>query len=195
MTAPDAVVYLVRHGRTALNAASLLRGRLDPPLDDVGEQEAARAGAALAAVGLMTVATSPLQRAHQTAAAIARATGVPLEVDDRLVDRDYGEWAGTAAEDLARRFGSVDAAPGVEDRAELTRRAVAAVTDAVDPWAPAPVAVVAHDAVNRAVLSHLVPAVGAPDGVPQRTGCWNRLERTGGHWSAPIIDALPDGDR
>ncbi|MGH2843820.1 MAG: histidine phosphatase family protein, partial [Solirubrobacteraceae bacterium] len=37
-------VFLVRHGRTALNAAGVLRGHLDPPLDDVGVEEAGRLG-------------------------------------------------------------------------------------------------------------------------------------------------------
>ena len=195
MTGPEAVVYLVRHGRTALNEAGVLRGWLDPPLDETGEAEAARLGDGLAPAGLAAVVTSPLRRARQTATAIAHAAGVRLEVDDRLVDRDYGEWAGTAASDLTRRFGSVDAAPGVENSDHLTKRAVMAVTDAADRWAPAAVAVVAHDAVNRAVLSSLVPGVGGPDGVAQRTGCWNRLEHNRGRWSASIVDALPDDRR
>ncbi|MHB8465132.1 MAG: histidine phosphatase family protein [Acidimicrobiales bacterium] len=194
MTAPDAVVYLVRHGRTALNAAGVLRGRLDPPLDEFGEAEAARLATTLASAGLAAVETSPLGRAHQTAAAIAGAAGVPLEVDDRLIDRDYGQWAGAPAGDLVARFGSVDAAPGVEGREALTKRAVLALTDSANRWAPLPVAFVAHDAVNRAVLSFLVPSVGEPDGIPQRTGCWNRLDRNSGHWSAPIVDARPDDD-
>ena len=42
-----AVLYLVRHGRTAANAAGLLLGRLDPELDEVGRWQAARLGAAL----------------------------------------------------------------------------------------------------------------------------------------------------
>src|SRR6266511_4128686 len=65
------VVYLVRHGRTPLNAAGLLRGRLDPPLDDTGAQEAAALGRVFQGVTAASVFSSPLVRARQTAAAIA----------------------------------------------------------------------------------------------------------------------------
>ena len=42
-----ALIYLVRHGQTPLNAAGVLRGWLDPSLDEVGRQQARRLGAAL----------------------------------------------------------------------------------------------------------------------------------------------------
>ncbi|MBO0747342.1 MAG: histidine phosphatase family protein, partial [Acidimicrobiaceae bacterium] len=55
-------LYLARHGRTPLNAAGVLRGRLDPPLDEEGRAEAARLGSALGGVGVRLVVASPLQR-------------------------------------------------------------------------------------------------------------------------------------
>lgn len=76
--------------RTALNAAGVLRGRLDPPLDDVGEHQARALGALFADVSVAAVVSSPLQRASQTAQPIADATGAPLVCDDAFVDRDYG---------------------------------------------------------------------------------------------------------
>lgn len=187
----DAVVYLVRHGRTALNAAGALRGRLDPLLDNVGEVEAAALGEAFRGVDIAAVVTSPLRRARQTAAAIAMTTGVLLEIDERLIDRDYGPWAGSSHAEVVRQCGSIDAAPGVESRDEVASRATAAVLDWVEKSAPGAMIAVAHDAVNRAVLGCLIPALGHPDTIVQHTGCWNRLERRARRWSAPIIDAIP----
>ncbi|MFI5100881.1 MAG: histidine phosphatase family protein [Actinomycetes bacterium] len=46
-------VYLVRHERTALNAAGVLRGRLDPDLDATGRVETERLGGLLADDGLV----------------------------------------------------------------------------------------------------------------------------------------------
>jgi broad specificity phosphatase PhoE len=189
--APDAVVVLVRHGRTSLNAAGSLRGRLDPPLDDVGEIEAVALGEALAGVGFDTVVTSPLTRARQTAQAIAGVSGARLEVDPDLVDRDYGPWTGSPAADVTRRFGSIEAAPDIEPAELFVSRCAAAVTAAAGRAGRIPLVVVAHDAVNRAVLQHLVPALGDGAGLSQRTGCWNRLERRGDVWWAPVIDAVP----
>lgn len=192
---PD-VIYLVRHGRTDLNAAGVLRGRLDPPLDDVGEAEAKALSDAFADVALGAVISSPLKRAVHTAAPIASATGVLLAVDEALLDRDYGSWAGTLEADVIARFGTVDAAPGVEPADEFAARVVEAIESIALHWVPRTVAVVAHDAVNRHALAGLVPSLGSADGIPQRTGCWNRLEHTNATWSAPIIDAHPnDGHR
>lgn len=189
------VVYLVRHGCTELNAAGVLRGRLDPPLDDVGRAEAAALGELFDGVALAAVVSSPLRRARQTAQAIADVTGAPLLGDELLVDRDYGPWAGRPPAELVARFGSIDAAPGVEPAEALAARVSAAIAALADRWAPGPLVVVAHDAVNRYVLATLVPGLGNPDGIPQRAGCWNRIERVGSAWCAPVVDAMPHDRR
>jgi broad specificity phosphatase PhoE len=191
--APDAVVYLCRHGRTALNAAGVLRGRLDPPLDEAGEAEATGLADTFRGVTIAAVVSSPLSRARQTATAVANAFGIAPAVDDRLADRDYGPWVGTSRETVVARFGSLDSAPGVEARDVVTARAKAAMLDAARRGAP--VLLVAHDAINRAVLSCLAGTGTNGVDLPQPTGCWNRLERRGGSWTAPIIGAVPGDDR
>lgn len=194
MNAPE-VVYLIRHGRTDLNAAGRLRGRLDPPLDLKGRTEATALASLFHNLQLVAVVCSPLLRARQTAEPIAAATRAPLRFDDRLLDRDYGSWAGHALGEVERRFGSVDAAPGVEPLAAFGARVSTAILGLADDYAPGPVAVVAHDAVNRHALAHLVPDLGDADRIVQRTGCWNRLEHNGSGWTATIIDGVPDDGR
>jgi len=195
VTLPDVVVYLVRHGRTPLNAEGILRGRLDPPLDDAGRAEAAVLGDLFVDVPLAAVVTSPLSRARETAQPIAAATGAPLEVDPALTDRDYGPWAGTRQDEVEGRFGSLDAAPGIEPAAVFAARVADALNRLADRWAPGPIAVVAHVAVNRYALARLVPGLGSPVDIPQHTGCWNRLVRANGSWSAPIVDGIPSDGR
>lgn len=185
------VIFLVRHGRTNLNAAGVLRGHRDPPLDDVGRSEAAALGQLFKGVDLAAVISSPLLRGRQTAEAIANGSGVALTSDDGLIDRDYGPWTGASTSEVVARFGSLDDAPGVEPADELTARVSTVITAIADRWTPGPVAVVAHDAINRLVIAALVPGLGDPDAVPQRTGCWNRLERLHSQWSIPVVDALP----
>ncbi|CAN5247084.1 histidine phosphatase family protein [soil metagenome] len=184
-------VFLVRHGRTALNAAGALRGRVDVPLDAVGRAEAAGLGELFAGTVLDFVATSPLQRARDTAAPMALRTGARLRVEPRLVDRDYGPWNGRSAADLHARFGSIAAAPGVEAEAAFHRRVLAAF-EALTAAAGGPIVIVAHEAVNRALLGRIV-SQGAT--ARQRPGCWNRLERGPDAWSAPVLDALPGDGR
>ena len=88
------MLILVRHGRTSLNAAGLLQGRIDPPLDMLGEDQAR-----LVAESLPTpdrVISSPLQRAVQTASAF----GVPVEIDPRFIELDYGDLDGSPVADI-----------------------------------------------------------------------------------------------
>ena len=194
MTSP-ATVFLVRHGRTPLNAVGVLRGRIDTPLDEVGRREALLLAAVFDGVSLAGVVSSPLTRAVDTAGPIAAARGLAVDVDDDLVDRDYGRWAGTSHADALAAFGSLDALPGIEPPDSFVQRVTGAVVRAADRAASSPIVVVAHDAVNRQVLASLVPSLGPPPGIPQRTGCWNELQRDGDQWSARVVDAVPSDGR
>lgn len=79
-------LILVRHGRTSANAAGLLQGHIDNPLDPLGLQQAAAIAEALDGLDRPRVLSSPLLRARQTAAALQ----LPVEIDDRFIELDYG---------------------------------------------------------------------------------------------------------
>lgn len=190
-------IYLVRHGQTSLNAAGVLRGRLDPPLDDVGRHEAKELGSALAdrAVGLVgLVVSSPLVRAVQTAQAIAAQLGLSPSTDPRLIDRDYGRWAGSRREDIEAHWGSLDAAPDVEPLDDVRSRAWEALDDFASESAGGSAVVVTHDAVIRICLADADPLIGDPDVVPQDTGRMNTLDHRDGHWSVVRINEVPTRD-
>ena len=108
------LIYLARHGETPLNAAGLLRGRLDPPLTAKGQTQAEALADALQGEDIHLIITSPLQRAVATARPLAERIGVTVEIDQRFNDRDYGVWAGISRDEVEARWGSVDNAPGVE---------------------------------------------------------------------------------
>jgi probable phosphoglycerate mutase len=186
-------VLLARHGRTVLNAQGRLRGRLDPPLDEVGVEEAARLGEALARYAPRRVISSPLRRARETARAVAERAGGSVEVDDRLADRDYGPAAGLTLAEVQARWGSLAAVPGIEPVEQLTARALAVLADLhagpASAWTD-PVVLVAHDVVNRAVLAVLPPHPGRDEPVDQRTGCWNVLGATVDSWRVLEVDVV-----
>ncbi len=92
------MLILVRHGESTGNAAGLLLGRIDAPLTERGLAQARTLGASLA--GATRVIASPLERARDTAAALD--LGLPIEIDERWVELDYGEYDG-------RPLGSVPA--------------------------------------------------------------------------------------
>ena len=79
-------VHLLRHGEVH-NPDRILYGRLPGfRLSDDGQQMAYAAAEALRGHDLREVVSSPLQRAQETAAPIAAAFGLPVTIDDRLIE-------------------------------------------------------------------------------------------------------------
>jgi len=133
-----ATVLLVRHGRTTANATGLLAGRTPGvQLDQIGQGQAALAGARLAAVPLVAVVSSPLERCRETAQHIIdRQTGTALTpIEDQLSECDYGDWQGRTLKDLSQEKlwsvvqtqPSAVTFPGGESMAAMQARSVAAV--------------------------------------------------------------------
>ncbi|MFW0773051.1 histidine phosphatase family protein [Paenarthrobacter nitroguajacolicus] len=133
-----ATVILVRHGRTTANATGLLAGRSDGvSLDEVGREQAALMAGRLAAVPLVGVVSSPLERCRQTTQFILdQQAGSPYApVDMDLTECDYGQWQGRMLADLAtedlwpvvQSQPSAVVFPGGESMAAMQARAVAAI--------------------------------------------------------------------
>jgi probable phosphomutase (TIGR03848 family) len=133
-----ATVILVRHGRTTANATGLLAGRADGvSLDQIGREQAALTGERLAAVPVVGVVSSPLERCQQTAQLIVdRQAGNPYApVEPDLTECDYGQWQGRTLSDLATEdlWSTVQSQPsavifpGGESMAAMQARAVAAI--------------------------------------------------------------------
>src|SRR5690242_18956851 len=100
-------VQLGRHVLTALTGCVLAGRTPGVHLDERGQKQAAALAERMAAVPLAAVVTSPLERCAETAEAIAaaqRAAGraPDWQVDDRLLECDYGDWTGRQLKDLAK---------------------------------------------------------------------------------------------
>jgi ribonuclease H / adenosylcobalamin/alpha-ribazole phosphatase len=88
-------LLLLRHGQTELSVEKRYSGRGNPPLTDVGTRQAAAAARYLGdRGGVDAVLSSPLQRACDTADAAAKALGLSVDVDDDLIETDFGGWEG-----------------------------------------------------------------------------------------------------
>lgn len=133
-----ATVLLVRHGRTTANATGLLAGRaVGVSLDQIGRDQAALTGDRLAAVPLVAVVSSPLERCQQTAQHILeRQAGTPYaSIDLDLTECDYGQWQGRMLSELAteelwplvQSQPSAVVFPGGESMAAMQARSVAAI--------------------------------------------------------------------
>ena len=194
MTGDRTLVYLARHGQTALNESGVLRGLLDPPLNETGRRQAALLGKALGPRGPALVAASPLLRARQTAQPVADHAGLTVTVERSLLDRDYGPWAGIPKDTVTAQWGSVDAAPGVEPRSTVRTRALEGLTALAKRYPGATLVAVSHDAVNREVLAAQDPGLGDPDGIPQDNGCFNTLQWADGTFAVLSVNELPGAE-
>jgi probable phosphomutase (TIGR03848 family) len=164
-----ATVILVRHGRTTANASGVLAGRAAGiELDQTGIDQSNRMGERLAAVRLVGVVSSPLERCRQTARAILdRQSGSPAKpIDQGITECDYGEWQGRTLGDLAKEDlwsvvqtqPSAAVFPGGESLAGMQARAVAAIRrhDAVFEAEHGPGAVwaaVSHGDIIKSILA------------------------------------------
>ena len=101
---PPTTTLLLRHGQTALSVDKRFSGTGDPELTELGRAQAAAAGARLATAGADVVVTSPLQRARQTAEAVAVAAGLELHVEEGLRETDFGDWEGCTFREVRERW-------------------------------------------------------------------------------------------
>jgi broad specificity phosphatase PhoE len=129
-------LFFVRHGQTTWNVEQRLPGQLPGvPLNETGRQQAARLGESLSAIPISAIITSPLERAYDTAAYLAKGRNLEIQLEPDLMDTNVGPWAGKLIKDVSRDDPAWKAyvkdptvAPeGVETFPQLQNRVVAAV--------------------------------------------------------------------
>ena len=150
-------IFLLRHGQTAWNAEMRIQGQLDIPLDATGLWQAQRLALALQGAGIQALVSSDLQRACQTAAPLAAATGLRLQRDAALRERGFGRFEGSTyaeveaqwpEEALRWRLREPDFGPGGgEPLQAFYDRSVQAVLALAERHAGQTLAVVAHGGV------------------------------------------------
>ena len=156
-------IFLIRHGETLGNAARIVQ-RPEIPLSPRGVAQAERLAQRLERAGIARMLASDLTRAVMTAEHLRQVTGLPIELDPLLQERNFGDVRGTPYADLGFDLFAPDyAPPGGEtwevfhsrvDRAWARVQEAAAATDGH-------LAVVTHGLVCRSLAArHLVLPAG-----------------------------------
>jgi len=163
-------LVLTRHGLTDRSIPEQHLGqRIDAPLNEAGRQQAAALATRLHGIDFDRVISSPLSRARQTAEIVAPAERV--EVDDRLIEMDYGDWEGLTYDDLTRDHADARARweqapdilryPGGESGNDVALRVRGFLDDLLrdhvgrhGPSSPdeGPVLAVGHSSTNRVLM-------------------------------------------
>ncbi len=79
-------VYIVRHGQTLANIGREFQGS-DSKLSDVGRAQAKVVADRAAKLDFKTIIASPFPRAHETAEAISKVTGIPITNSELFIER------------------------------------------------------------------------------------------------------------
>jgi broad specificity phosphatase PhoE len=123
------MIYVTRHGETTWNAKGLVSGRADVPLTEKGKEQAKLLAEKVAKleVPVTKIIHSPLQRAKETAQAVAELNQLELTEDERLYEMDFGEYDGMPSKEEAFQKARLDFAvrfPGGESVMDMYARVV-----------------------------------------------------------------------
>lgn len=154
--------YFVRHGQTVWNVENKICGASDSPLTERGHEQARETGRILkrktdaGEIAIDGILTSPLSRAHDTAEEISKIIGVPVTVEPRLMEQNFGKWEGTPRDgkDFARaKENFVDSFEGGESMLRMAQR----IYNLIDDLKKKPertYLLVAHNGISRIVESY-----------------------------------------
>ena len=195
-------ILLIRHGQSTWNAEGRWQGQADPPLSELGEEQARDAARRLRAGDFSRLVASDLQRARRTAELLAEALGLAVETDPDLREIDVGDWTGlTRAEIDALAPGALadwsegrsESTPGGELRRHLTDRACAVLRRvAGEAGADDRVLLVSHGALIR----NLDRVLGlAPQGIANLAGRWYEVDGDGSVRPAELVSLADPEDR
>jgi phosphoserine phosphatase len=206
-------LLLVRHGETDWNRDGRFQGQIDIPLNENGHRQAAQAGEFLKAVKIDAAVTSSMLRPKETAEGILKHhPNVALETTEQLWEISHGEWEGKFEAEIEAGYPGLLAQwqsqpetvqmPGGENLDDVWRRAkkgwgsiVAAYSETAHETAnetdkPPTVMVVAHDAINKAILCQVF-GLGPKNfwQFKQGNGAVSVIDYPGGPDSAPVLSA------
>jgi phosphoserine phosphatase len=164
-------LLLVRHGETEWNRQKRFQGQIDVPLNDNGKAQGQQAAEFLKAIPLHRAVSSPLLRPKETAEIILQYhPDISLQFENNLQEISHGLWEGKFEAEIEAEFpGELERwqatpeavqMPGGENLDQVWERAIAAWDGIVQTAAqlpqPSTTLVVAHDAVNKAILCYVL---------------------------------------
>ena len=152
-------LYIARHGETPWNVENRVSGRTDVPLTEKGVEQARLLAQNAMGKGIEVILSSPLLRAQQTAHAVSEAIGVPIELDERLIQLDFGSFEGGPRSDPEFQYTRAQFPtryPGGESAFQLAHRVYSCLEDVKSKYAGKTVLLVCHGGVCRMVRSYFM---------------------------------------
>ena len=182
-------LILLRHGQTHYNATLRMQGQLDTELSELGVRQAHAVGRVLAPRRPWTILSSDLQRARDTATALASEVGLEVLTDPRLRETHLGRWQGMSHSEVDAQWPDARiewrrsprwSPPQGESRLDVARRTRQVIDELVQEfpeWGEQPAVVVAHGGAIAALTAALLefPAEQYPVFHGLGNTCWAQL--------------------
>ena len=161
-------IILVRHGETNWNLEGRFQGQIDIPLNENGEKQAAAAGVFLSKLKLNKAFSSSMTRPKQTAEAILKYhLDIKIEPQEGLVEIGHGLWEGKLESEIKEQWPELlETWQNYPDKVQMPEgETIQDVwTRSIHCWdticsslkSNETALVVAHDAVNKTILCHLL---------------------------------------
>jgi len=156
-------IWFARHGQSVWNAERRWQGQADPPLSELGWDQARELAESLRGHEVGMLASSDQRRALDTARVVGEMLGLEPRVEPRLREHHVGAWSGLRKEEVAARFpGEFErfladdltlACGGGETRHALRERVVAGLAPLFEAAHPGPLLVISHMGVLRSLKS------------------------------------------
>lgn len=153
-------LYVARHGQTRWNAENKVCGRTDLPLTEVGIAQAQALAEKAAYLGIDLILTSPLDRAHTMARIIADRCGAEVQVEERLIEQNYGVFEGVDRQDpgfLANKRQFAVRYPGGESMMDMAGRIYPLLEEIRERYPEKTVLLACHGGVCRVIRTFFVP--------------------------------------
>lgn len=150
-------LYVTRHGQTQYNIETRICGRSNVRLTQKGIEQAEQLAEGMVGEGIDLILVSPLIRARTTAEIVSRRLDIPMLVDERLAERDYGVIDGTyegtpGFMEHWTQFGYVY--PEGESLFKVIQRVYNFLDDVKDAYRDKCVMVISHGGVCRVINSY-----------------------------------------
>ncbi len=161
---PKTCFGLLRHALTEWNQSRRIQGQSDSPLTPAGEAHALRWGRLLSDMSWSRILSSDLGRARKTTELINLTLNLPVILDSRLREKDWGKWTGRTVAQLKTEFADIWASqapsdwdycpPGGESSQSVWKRGREALDAASGCWPGDNILVVTHEGVIKSLIYH-----------------------------------------
>lgn len=150
-------LYVARHGQTDWNVENKVCGSTNRPLTEQGKEQAKALAEKLKDKDIDVIIASPMLRAMQTAGAVSLATGIPVIMDERLREHDYGEFEGfdrSRDEYWQQKYLFATKFPKGESLFDLAQRVYNLLDDVKKAYPDKTVLLVCHGGVSRMIKTY-----------------------------------------